>query len=211
MLPAPRQPPPARHVEVHQALGRLFLARGDFDAAVAQLRHARNLKGADPQTRHLLALALVEAGQHAAGLHEFRALLRDRPQSEAIYRNFAAALLRAGQTAEALQVYRDALARWPQSAHVANNLAWLLATHPDAAHRDGAEAARLATAAVKQHPADAELWDTLAAAQAETGQWSQAVRTAQRGAQVAAEQGDPATAQRLRQRAQQYHRRQPLR
>jgi len=61
---------------------------------------------------------------------------------------------------------------------IASNLAWVLATSPEAIHRNGHEAVRLAewacnATAYKSPP----LLDTLAAAYAEAGQFDQAVST----------------------------------
>ena len=64
----------------------------------------------------------------------------------------------------------------------ANNLAWLLATHPDAAVRNGTEAVEWATksvaAATSARQLEADFLDTLAAAYAEAGKFDQAVETA---------------------------------
>jgi TPR repeat protein len=57
----------------------------------------------------------------------------------------------------------------------ANCLAWLLATCPDATIRDGRQALSIATRVVQQNPSAANL-DTLGAAYAETGLFSDAVR-----------------------------------
>jgi TPR repeat protein len=57
----------------------------------------------------------------------------------------------------------------------ANCLAWLLATCPDASIRDGQRALSIATRVFQQSPSAANL-DTLAAAYAETGDFSNAVR-----------------------------------
>ncbi len=61
-----------------------------------------------------------------------------------------------------------------------NDLAWILATSPDDAQRDGARAAALATALDEEHPDDPVLMDTLAAALAELGDFEAAVATQER-------------------------------
>ncbi|MSU59234.1 MAG: hypothetical protein EXS35_13885 [Pedosphaera sp.] len=71
-----------------------------------------------------------------------------------------------------------------------NNLAWLLASHSDAKLRDGAEAVRLATRAAeltgRKQPV---VLGTLAAAFAETGQFKQAIETAEAARNLAAVAG----------------------
>jgi serine/threonine-protein kinase len=83
-----------------------------------------------------------------------------------------------GRYGEALAHLETAHAANPWDVSVANNLAWILATCPDATHRDGPRALRLAewacqATAYKSPP----LLDSLAAAYAEGGQFDQAVRT----------------------------------
>jgi tetratricopeptide (TPR) repeat protein/diadenosine tetraphosphatase ApaH/serine/threonine PP2A family protein phosphatase len=84
-----------------------------------------------------------------------------------------------GRPESAIKLYREALRRSPQNVTAHNRLAWLLATHTDAAIRDGAEAVRLATQAVqltqRQEPA---VLDTLSVAYAETGDYAQAKQAA---------------------------------
>ena len=78
--------------------------------------------------------------------------------------------------------------------HVAaNNLAWLLATHPDAELRDGAEAVRVAERMCEAVPAPPPvLLDTLSAAYAEAGRFDDALRTVDRAIAAAEKAGDGA-------------------
>jgi hypothetical protein len=71
-----------------------------------------------------------------------------------------------------------------------NNLAWLLATNPDGGIRNGHEATRLAERAC-QISGQTNLWfiHTLAAAYAETGDFTNAVTSAERALRLAAVSG----------------------
>jgi hypothetical protein len=72
-----------------------------------------------------------------------------------------------------------------------NNLAWNLATSPDPRIRNGAEAVALAQRACEMtRYGKAVLIGTLAAAQAETGKFDDAIATAQRACAVAAQNGE---------------------
>ncbi len=74
----------------------------------------------------------------------------------------------------------------PDSVGALNNLAWLLATSPDPAMRDGAEAVHLAEHACQlTGRKQAVLLGTLAAAYAEAGRYQEAAATAEE-ARVAA-------------------------
>jgi hypothetical protein len=74
----------------------------------------------------------------------------------------------------------------PDQVGILNNLAWLLATCPDAAFRNGPEAVRLATQACElTRYAQPLLIGTLAAAQAEAGDFQAAITAAERAAALA--------------------------
>ena len=94
-------------------------------------------------------------------------------------------LCSTGQYREALVHLEAAYAANPGDVSVANNLAWLLATCPDAAYRDGPRALRLAEWACKatshQSP---PLLDSLAAAYAEVGQFDEAVRVTRQAIEI---------------------------
>jgi Tfp pilus assembly protein PilF len=92
-----------------------------------------------------------------------------------------------GKYEGAIRFYRAALKAQPDQDGLLNNLAWLLASCPDAAFRNGPEAVRLATRACELTGyAKPLLIGTLAAAQAETGDFQAAIATAERAAALAA-------------------------
>lgn len=75
-----------------------------------------------------------------------------------------------GQSATAAALYRQALTRRPDHPPLRRRLAWLLATCPDPAVRNGAEALQLAQSVVAADGGqDPESLETLAAALAESG------------------------------------------
>jgi tetratricopeptide (TPR) repeat protein len=87
---------------------------------------------------------------------------------------------------EALQYYESALKAEPDNAAILNNLAWLRAACPEPNHRDGREAVRLATRACDLVGYGKPLFiGTLAAAQAEAGDFQSAIATAERAAALA--------------------------
>ena len=87
----------------------------------------------------------------------------------------------------------------------------MLSTRPDPGMRDGALAVRLARAACRAAPGEPEPLDALAAALAETGEFTQAAATALRAATLAeaGSRGDLARA--IRERARLYDTRHPYR
>ena len=66
------------------------------------------------------------------------------PQLTVARVRLAAVLKELGRTGEAIAAYREVLRMDPELPMAQNNLAWILATHFDPMHRDGAQAVRLA-------------------------------------------------------------------
>ena len=96
----------------------------------------------------------------------------------------------------------------PQNAGIHNSAAWLLATAPVAAVRNGARAVELARKAAELSKSkDADILDTLAAAYAEAANFSEAVRWQEKALEFpefAKDQGDAA-----RKRLERYRKGQP--
>lgn len=125
-----------------------------------------------------LALALDERGDLSGSIAHYREAVRLRPDLPAFRVNLAAALARAGRVRQAVDEYRRAIALDPDDVPAANNLAWLRATHPNAAYRDGDEALARADAVVRRKPGDPDALDLLAAALAESGRFADAEQAA---------------------------------
>ena len=100
----------------------------------------------------------------------------------------------------------------PNHTNFLNQLAWVLATCPVESIRNGAEAVDLAQRAVRlpdgQEPA---ILDTLAAAYAEAGRFSEAVETMKRAVSLASARGNTALADIIRGRIKLYQAGSPYR
>jgi Flp pilus assembly protein TadD len=125
-----------------------------------------------------LGLALDERGDLPGALASYAEAVRLRPDLAAFRVNHAAALARSGRARTAVAEYETAMRLDPRDAAARNNLAWLLATHPDAAYRDGARALTLSGTLARERPGDPDALDLLAAALAESGRFADAERTA---------------------------------
>ena len=95
------------------------------------------------------------------------------------------------RTAEAIVQWREALRIQPNHLLALNRTAHVLATNPDAAVRNGSEAAALAGRAVQLSGGrDPVFLDTLAAAYAESGRFPEAVQTARQALEIATQRRD---------------------
>lgn len=112
----------------------------------------------------------------------------------------ASGLCRQGNFSGAANHYRQMLKTHPVMVDLLNNLAWLLATCPDAAVRNGSEAVEHAEKACQlTHYQTTVVVGTLAAAYAEAGRFEDAIRTAQKACAQAAGAGDEILLQKNRQ------------
>jgi protein O-mannosyl-transferase len=101
------------------------------------------------------------------------------------------AFLKKGLRKDAIAEYKLAARSSPQDPLPRNNLAWLLATCADPSIRNGAKAIDLASQAVQlSRSADPSCLRTLAAANAEAGRFSEAIKVAQRAKEIATSQGN---------------------
>lgn len=200
------------NAEIQFALGKCLLADNKPKEAAEAYSLAINL---DPDAALAYSgrgLALAQQGKLAAAAADFRAAIQRNDSLSDPHFYLGQCLAATGKPAEAESEYRRALELNPNSAAIANNLAWLLATHPDEAVRDGAEAVRLAELARDQsQQEDPGTLDTLAAAYAEAGRFDDAVRTMQRVIEVAASRVDEATRNGMYARLKLYQSRQPYR
>lgn len=197
-----------RHAEAASSLGEALRIEPDFGLAHYQLGRALAALGRHDDAERELALA-AERLPDAADVHYAYAMVLIRrdswsetalrhlrraaalaPESAAAHVQIARTLALRGELAEAAREARIALRLAPGSPGVANDLAWILATHPDAAERSGAEAIALLEPLLSTPlGATPEVLDTLAAAYAEAGRFADAVATAARAEALAREAG----------------------
>ena len=175
-------------------LGNLGVAlRRNGQSREAVLHHVRavELEPRSVRSRHQLGLALEAAGSAKAAVESYRAAIALDPGHAASHLALAQRLSVLGRGSEAIAHYRAALRRDPGSARATNGLAWILATHPDAAMRRPGEAISLARRAVEATEGRAaSALDTLAAAQASAGDFEGAVVTARRALDEASSAAD---------------------
>jgi Flp pilus assembly protein TadD len=169
-----------RNAKAHGNLGRALAMRGNYAVAESHFLEALRIKSDDADTHRFYGTALAEQRKYEPALKHLREAVRLEPDIET--RMQLTAVLRAtGGTREAIEQCRLILAAKPAMPEALNNLAWLLATAPDAALRDGKEAVRLAEEVCRLTDyKDPRMLGTLSAAYAEAGQFDKAISTAQK-------------------------------
>ena len=186
------------YAEAHFSLGAALLQQGRAEEAVVQFKKGLEISPDDAQANKYLGTALMQIGRgDAAGA--FRKALELKPGDQEASFELGMALAKEGRFDEAILQYRKVLKSAPDSVETLNNLAWLLATCTEASLRNGAQAVQLAERAQGLTKGnDAHILDTLAAAYAEAGDFSNAMQTAQHALHLAEAQSDTDLANSLR-------------
>ncbi len=198
--------------EVCLLRGEVLLGLNRPEEALPLLEKAERLDPRSGRAAGRLAELRLGQGRFAEAAADCARALELAPGDARLQALSGTIFVRRSQIAEATEAYRRALELEPALAEVANDLAWILATHPDAAFRNGVEALEWAERACQADGfQSAARLDTLAAAYAELGRFPEAITTCERAIEWARAAGDEAEALALAQRLELYRRRQPYR
>jgi protein O-mannosyl-transferase len=193
-------------------LGIIFLDKGQLDDAIAKLQAAIDLRPENAPAHDNLAKALLRKGQVAEAMVHYRKFLELQPVNVEARNTLGTALIQQGHVREAIDQWQEALATQPENGNAASNLAWVFATCPEDSIRNGTRAVELAERALRISGGKiAMIYKVLAAAYAESGRFTDAVETAQRGAELATSQGNPGLAAELGSNIALYQAGRPLR
>jgi spermidine synthase len=108
----------------------------------------------------------------------FQEALRLDPNNPDVHYDLALFYSRQGRTLDAVKHYSETLLLRPYHQNASNNLAWIFATNENPKIRNGERAVQLAEQSCNINDDDPFLLDTLAAAYAETGRFSEALKVA---------------------------------
>jgi Tfp pilus assembly protein PilF len=193
-------------------LGIIFLDKGQLDKAISKLEAAIDLRPENAPAHNNLAKALLRKGQVSEAMVHYRKFLELEPANVEARNALGTALIQQGHVREAIDQWQEALATQPENGNAASNLAWVFATCPEDSIRDGTRAAELGERALRISGGKIPMiYKVLAAAYAENGRFAEAVETAQRGAELATGQGNPALAAELENNIALYQSGRPLR
>jgi tetratricopeptide (TPR) repeat protein len=203
------------NAKVHNNLGTALLQKGLVDEGIVQLRKALEVDPDHANARYNLGIALLQKGQVDEAIVLFRKVVEAEPRFVKAHDYLGIALLQKGRMEEAVVHFQRALAIRPDDADACHNLtsaAWLLATGPAAAGRNGPLAVTLAEQADRfSGGKDPMIIGTLAAAYAEAGRFPEAIAAAGRAQQLAAQQGNTARAEVLGRQVKLYQTGTPFR
>jgi tetratricopeptide (TPR) repeat protein len=146
-----------------------------------------------------LADLLLREGRTGDAIEHAQAALRINPGNADAHNNLALAISRSGRLAEAIGHWQKSLELHSGNLNARCNLAWVLATAPNSSLRDGPRAVELVEpVAAGSGGANAVVLQTLAAAYAQSGRFTEAISSAQKALQLASAQGNNGLADYIR-------------
>jgi len=180
------------YAEAHNNLGVAYYSLGKLPEAIGQYEQALRIQPDYADPHNGLAAALLEQGRLQEAISQCEQALRVQPGYAQARNNMGLALARLGRVQEAVGQYEQAVRFKPDYADACNNLAWQLATRAPAQQDDPARAVALAQRACElTRNRRAVYLDTLAAAYAAAGRFSEAIATAQKAIDLARAAGPP--------------------
>jgi len=162
----------------HYNLGTALLQTGQIQPAADALEKALELDPKHIDATNNLAFIRYQQGRRDEALAHYKRVVEINPLASEARRNLGYALLRGGRVEEALSNYEKSVELEPDNPRGLSAFAWILATCPDDAVRNGTRAVELALRANRltggRQPM---ILRTLAATQAEIGQFEEALKT----------------------------------
>jgi tetratricopeptide (TPR) repeat protein len=165
------------------------------------------------RAEYLMVLGNVysEMGESTRAVDAYDRALAMKPKLPKAHFRLAQILVDS-EPARSVHHFRAAIDLAPNSPVALTQLAWILASHPDAALRDGAQALAFAESAVRMtEQEDVDALDALGAAYAEAARFEEAQTAARRAISIAAASSTPDRAEPIRTRLALYASREPFR
>jgi len=198
--------------EAHGNLAAALVRDRRVDEAIPHWQESLKIRPGNAEVQNYLAAALLQKGEVKEAATHWKKSLELQPNNADTMNNLGIAISQEGRISEAIALWEKALALQPNNVNALSNLAWVLATSPDPSIRDGAKAVEFAKRLLQlSGGANPRILRTLAAAYAESGRFSEAIDTAQRGWELASTQGNSALAVELERNVALYRANSPLR
>lgn len=199
-------------VRAHYGLARTLELQGKVAEALEEDRKTVHLDPYHADAQERLSQGLLAAGRAAEALTQADQALRFSPNSELLHFARARTLVAAGRRTEAKDELRAALRLAPDLAPAATLLVAMLATSADSSPSEGEEALELAGKLTEQSGGrDPNMLDLRAAAEAQVGQYAEAVQTAELAIRLADAAGQKAVSRVIASRLAFYKVRRPYR
>ncbi len=181
----------------HAGLGGILFVRGQIDESIDHYERALRLRDGNVAAHFGLGRALAAKQKTDPAIFHLQKALSIQPDNIGASNDLGLMFASKGEIREAISAWQQSLSFDPDNADAANNIAWVRATAADPDLRDGREALELAQRALRSGGENPVALRTLAAAQAENGQFAEAIATCRRGEELAQKNGDRALVESL--------------
>ena len=192
-------------VDAHYHYGLLLSRQGHYDEAEKHFQQDVLFEPRNAEGHYRLANVLLRKQRTNDALSEYALSVKLQPSLAEAHYQWGIVLLDQHNPVEAVPHLREAVHLNPDWVEAINNLAWILAATDILRLRDGPEALRLANHAneLTQH-GDISVLDTLAVANAENGDFSNAISVAQEAINLAEARGHLSLSKAIRSRLELY-------
>ncbi len=164
------------NASAHNVLLNCLVQSHRDEEAIAAAADALTVFPFSAETHCTLGVVVARQGDLPNAINQFAYALLLRPDWTEARANLRAGLVLLANSAEGPKHLQDVASLAPDSPIILNDLAWLLATYPNPALRDGQNAVRFAErGCALTGGKNPTLLTTLAAAYAETGRFSDAI------------------------------------
>lgn len=190
----------------HAGLAGILFVRGQVDDAINHYERALRLRDGNVGAQFGLGRALAAKQKIDPAIFHYQKALSIQPDYVAASNDLGVLLASKGEVRQAIEAWRQTLSFDPDNPDAANDIAWMRATAADPDLRDGKEALELARRALRSGGENPVVLRTLAAAQAENGEFAEATATAEHAEELATKSGDQAMAENLQHSIESFRR-----
>ena len=187
----------------HTNCGVSLRALGRAEEAIEHYEQATAIDPKFVKAYNNHGVALESLGRKTEAIEQYEQALRIAPDNFEANYNGAVALMAARRRSESLECFEMAVKLQPNNGGAHYGLAWIMATAPEDELRDGEQAIEHARRAAELMPGNAFMLDALAAAHAEAGEFSEAVKWGEQAVQIATGNNQAALKARLARYKQQ--------